>query len=475
MRRWRSTLAAVLVVALALPGPVGASGEGGESELGRRFFLAARSELPLVEDPVVSEYVGQIGARLVKTLGAQEFDYRFYVVQSPVLNAFAVPGGYVFIFSGLLARVANDDELAGVLGHEMGHVRGHHIIRQQEKGQMWSAAALLGLLLSAVNPVAGAAGIAAAETAQLKYSREFEQEADFLGLRTMSTAGYDPRAMGTFFKSLLTEQRVNPAGVPAYMLTHPLTEDRVSHVETTISAQKLKTPAGRPASSSELAEAQAVAQAIADPPDVVIPRYRRRAEEKPDDAERHFLVGRVYQTVGQLEAARGALEKCRELGGLGGRVDRPLGTVYVALKEPAKAREALERHLSKHPDDAFVHTQLGKALSDLDQGGAALTEFQRALSLDPDSEEAQRLTGLALGRKGDEAEGFYHLALSSRLRGELEQALSQFQHTDRLVTPGSRRQAEVEQAIAELEPLVRERARERQERRRTGRRGLGWP
>ncbi|TMB49298.1 MAG: tetratricopeptide repeat protein, partial [Deltaproteobacteria bacterium] len=174
-------------------------------------------------------------------------------------------------------------------------------------------------------------------------------------------------------------------------------------------------------------------------------------------------------------AARGALEKCRELGGLGGRVDRPLGTVYVALKEPAKAREALERHLSKHPDDAFVHTQLGKALSDLDQGGAALTEFQRALSLDPDSEEAQRLTGLALGRKGDEAEGFYHLALSSRLRGELEQALSQFQHTDRLVTPGSRRQAEVEQAIAELEPLVRERARERQERRRTGRRGLGWP
>src|SRR5207247_2036327 len=84
----------------------------------------------------------------------------------------------------------------------------------------------------------------------------------------------------------------------------------------------------------------------------------------------------------------------------------------------AKAREALERHLTKHPDDAFAHTQLGKALADVDQGGAALTEFQRALSLDPDSEEAQRLTGLALGRKGDEAEGFYPLALSSRRRGD---------------------------------------------------------
>src|SRR3989441_11839013 len=189
----------------------------------------------------------------------------------------------------------------------MGHVRGHHIIRQQEKGQVWSAAALLGPPPWAVTPGAGPAGIAAAEPAQLKSSREFEQEAAFRGLRTMSTAGYDPRAMGTFFKSLLTEQRVNPAGVPAYMLTHPLTEDRVSHVETTISAQKLKTPAGRPAASSELAEAQAGAQAIADPPDVVIPRYRRRAEEKPDDAERQFLAGRVYPTVGQLEAARGAV------------------------------------------------------------------------------------------------------------------------------------------------------------------------
>src|SRR5207245_2161611 len=327
MRRRGSTLAAALGLAMALAGQVGAAGAGGESELGRRFFLAARSELPLVEDPAVTEYVGQIGARLVKTLGAQEFDYRFYVVQSPVLNAFAVPGGYVFIFSGLLARVANDDELAGVLGHEMGHVSGHHIVRQQEKGQVWSAAALLGLLLSAVNPVAGAAGIAAAET-------------------------------------------------------------------------------------------QAVARAIADPPDVVIPRYRRLAEEKPDDAERQLLLGRVYQTVGQLEAARGALEKCRDLGGVGGRVDRPLGSVYVALKEPAKAREALERHLARHPDDAFAHTQLGKALNDAGDSAAALTEFQRALGLDPDSDEAQRLTGIALGRKGDEAEGFYHLALASRLRGE---------------------------------------------------------
>jgi predicted Zn-dependent protease len=473
MRGGSRTLAAVLALATALAPVCATADGGGEGELGRRFFLQARSELPLVDDPAVTEYVDRIGRKLIGALGPQEFEYHFYVVQSPTLNAFAVPGGYVFVFSGLLARTTSDDELAGVLGHELGHVTGHHITRQQQKGQVWTAAALLGLLLSAVNPVAGAAGIAAAETAQLKYSREFEQEADYLGLRYSTAAGYDPHAMGSFFKTLLAEQRVNPAGVPAYMLTHPITEDRVAHVETSITAQKLKTPAGRPAASSEMGEVQAVARAIAEPADVVIGHYRRLAEQKPDDAERQLLLGRVYAEIGQLEAARGALEKCRDLGGLGGRVDRPLGAVYVALKQPEKAREALERHLARHPDDAWAHCQLGKALADAGQSGPSLVEFQRALSLDPDLEEAHRLTGIALGRKGDEAEGFYHLALASRLRGELEQALSQFRSTDHLVTPGSARQMEVEHAIAELEPLVRERERERMERRRAGRRGVG--
>ena len=472
MTRRRPIVAALLVVALAAARPARAVGEGGERELGRRFFLAARSELPLVEDPVVSEYVDRIGKRLVGTLGGQQFDYQFYVVQSPVINAFAVPGGYIFVFSGLLAHLGNDDELAGVLAHEIGHVAAHHIVRQQQQGQVWTAAALLGVLLSAVNPVLGAAGIAAAQTAQLKYSREFEQEADFLGLRYADEAGYDPHSLGTFFKTLLAEQRLNPAGVPAYMLSHPITEDRISHVETTIAAEKLKTPAGRPQKVPELAEVQAVANAIADPAEVVVARYRRLADEKPDDAERQFLLGRVYQNVGQLEAARTALERCRDLGGLDGRVDRPLGAVYGALKQPDKAREALGRHLARHPDDGWAHLEMGKAMAESGDQAGAMTEFQRALTLSPDLDEAHRLIGVALGRKGDEGEGFYHLGMASELRGELEQALSQFEHAETLLPEGSTRHAEVELALEELRPLVRERERERLERRRAGRRSF---
>ena len=328
----RQSRVIALALAATLVGRSGALGaNGGEAELGRRFMLEVRSQLPLIDDPAVTEYVERVGRRLVGVLGSQQFEYHFYVVQSPELNAFAVPGGYVFVFSGLLARAGNDDELAGVLGHEMGHVSGHHFLRQQSEGQVWNYAALLGILLSAVHPVLAAGAVAAAQTAQLKYSREFEQEADYLGLRYTSQAGYDPHALGSFFKTLLAEQRVNPAGVPAYMLTHPMTEERVAHVETTISAERLRTPKGRPAASPDMAEVQAVARAVAEPGEVVVSRYRRQAEERPDDAERQFLLGRVYQTLGQLEAARTALERCRDLGGLGGRVDRPLGAIYNAL------------------------------------------------------------------------------------------------------------------------------------------------
>ena len=469
MRRPRPALALCLVWTLLAQAAYGARSPSTERDLGRRFFLEARSQLPLITDPAVTNYVSGLGKHLVETLGPQEFDYQFFVVAHPSINAFAVPGGYVFVFSGLLAKASNDDEIAGVLGHEIAHVHAHHIMRQQTQGMAWNAAALLGVLLSVVNPVLGAGAIAAAQTAQLKYSRDFEQEADYLGLKLSSQAGYDPHSLGSFFKQLLIEQRINPAGVPPYMLSHPVTEERVAHVESIIDAQKLRTPKGRPAASPELAEVQAVVRAATEPADVVVADYKRRAEAKPDDAEAQFLLGRVYQTVGQPESARVALERCRDLGGLGGRVDRPLGSVYVALKSTDNATSTLRRRLSKSPSDAFAHQELGKALADANDDAGALKEFQRAIAIDPDLDEAQRLTGMTLGRQGQQGEGFYHLAVAARLRGDLRQALSHFEKCDELEPDGTPRKKELAEAIDELEPIVREQMMERRER---GGRGL---
>jgi signal transduction histidine kinase len=284
----RRALAVMLAALLMVPPGAWARGNT-ERELGREFYLEARSQLPLSDDPALSDWLNGLGGRLVEALGPQEFDYHFFPVESGMLNAFAVPGGYVFVFTGLIARASTEDEVAGVLGHEIGHVNAHHVTRLQSAGAMWSVASLLGMLLAAVNPVLAAGAMAAAQTAQLKYSRDFEQEADYLGLATTTKAGYDPKALTAFFKQLLIEQRVNPTGVPAYMLSHPVTEDRVAHAESVVKSRGLETPKGRPLASPEFLEAKAVAMALDGPADAVIASYRRRAEEKPDDAERQFL------------------------------------------------------------------------------------------------------------------------------------------------------------------------------------------
>jgi predicted Zn-dependent protease len=455
-----------LAALLSVPPQVLARG-GGERELGREFFLEARSQLPLADDPALTEWIEGAGRQLVEALGPQQFDYRFFVIESPMLNAFAVPGGYVFMFTGLIARAETEDEVIGVLGHEIGHVNAHHVVRLQQAGSMWSAASLLGMLLAAVNPVLAAGALAAAQTAQLKYSRDFEQEADYLGLRTMTDAGYDPSALASFFKQLLIEQRVNPTGVPPYMLSHPITEDRVAHVESAIRSRGLVAPPGRPHASAEFLEAKAVASALDGPAEAIVASYRRRAEERPTDAQRQFLLGRVYQTVGRLEPARAALERARELG-YGPRVDRPLGSVYLALKQPAEATAAFERYLAEKPGDGWTHLQLGKALADGGKAEDAVREYQRALRLDDDLDEAHRLLGMALGRRGDQAQGFYQLGTAALLRGELEQAFSHYERARPLLAEGTPQRSEVDAVMTEIEPLLRERARERaaQNRRR---------
>ena len=171
--------------------------------------------------------------------------------------------------------------------------------------------------------------------------------------------------------------------------------------------------------------------------------------------------------AGRFEPARVALERARELG-YGPRVERPLGAVYLALKQPAKAAEALDRYLGFKPVDGWAHLQLGKAFADQGKAEDALREYQRAIRLNDNLDEAHRLMGMALGRSGDQAQGFFQLGTAALLRGELEQAYTLYDRAQPLLAEGTMQRTQVDKTLAELEPMVRERARERstQQRRR---------
>jgi predicted Zn-dependent protease len=422
-----------------------------ERELGKKFALQAQAELPLINDVEIVGYVNRIGQKIVATLDDSPFKYHFFVVKDPKINAFAVPGGYIYVHSGLLTRADNDDEVAGVLGHEIAHVNAHHLAREQEATRFMNYATLLGMLLSIVQPAIGAGAMAANATAQLKYRREFEQEADYLGVGYMRKAGFDPHGMLDFFKKLADEQRITPTFMPPYLLSHPLTNERLSNLEAV-----LRTPqwsnAPRHPKSATLERVQVLIRARTEPPNEVLTAYRRRVDEHPTDPQARYLLGVAFLETGAFESARQTLEQARAMGWTA--ADRELGRTWLRLRDPKKARELLSRAVEIEPDDAGAHAELAKALETLGENAGAMREYERAVDLAPDLESAHYSLGMLAGRAGHEADGYFHLAEALRLRGEYDQALRQYHKALPLLGDKSSRADYVRGEIEELSEFL---------------------
>ena len=409
--------------------------------------MEARAQLPLIDDVEIEGYVGRIGQKIVAALGDQPFSYEFAVVRDGRINAFAVPGGYVYINAGLLVAASNDAEVAGVLAHEVAHVNAHHLMRQEEATRLLNYATILGVLLSAVHPAVGAGAAAVNAAAQLKYRREFEQEADYLGATYVQQAGYEPAGMLDFFKKMLDQQRLGPTSAPPYLLSHPLTDTRLNNLEAILRTHQWE-GRRRPAPSLDLARAQLLARARMEPAQELVETYWKAAAAQPADGRLRYLLGLAYFETGSFEPAREAFEAAQRLGF--GDVSRELGRTWLRLRHPEQARELLSRAAETAPDDPLAHHEFGKTLETLGDSSGAMREYERALQLAPGFEEAHYNLGILAGRAGRYDEGFYHLGRAFELRGEFRRALSQFKKAEPLFPPGSERAQQVHAEIKEL-------------------------
>ncbi|MDX1650716.1 MAG: M48 family metallopeptidase [Myxococcota bacterium] len=216
-----------------------------ERSLGEELRREVHAELRFVGDRVVNDYVSRIGQELVAAAGPQPFEYHFYVVEDDDLNAFAMPAGHVYIHTGILLRARNVSELAGVIGHEVGHVALRHVAenynRQRSAGLFQSALVLAGGLLAgqggaaAANVVGGLGTLAVVNS----FTREAEAEADAFAVEVMPRAGYDPLGIVTFFETLRRESGARP---PEFLSSHPAPENRMEAARARIATEGL--PAG---------------------------------------------------------------------------------------------------------------------------------------------------------------------------------------------------------------------------------------
>ena len=209
-----------------------------EVELGNRFAKEVEAALPLVKDPALTRYLDDLGQRIARVADDRNLTWTFALVDQPEVNAFAIPGGHIYVNRGLVERAATMAELAGVLGHEVAHVTQRHSMKQMAAAQRTNVigAGLCLFIPSLCEGVTGVVLQVGAEAGFAKFSRDDEAESDRLGVRYVLAAGIDPRGVPTMFRTLLEERERNPTIFDTFFGSHPVEESRVQTTDSLVAA-----------------------------------------------------------------------------------------------------------------------------------------------------------------------------------------------------------------------------------------------
>jgi predicted Zn-dependent protease len=204
-----------------------------EVELGTQYMQQINSQLPIVQDPEVNRYINVLGDSIARLTVRGDLPWQFFIVNSAEVNAFAVPGGFIYVNRGLIDRAKNLSELAGVLGHEIGHVVKRHSIKQMQQQQGAQIGVTLGCVLLNVcnSQIAGTAINVAGGAIFAKFSRDDETQADEVGIDNVVRAGISPKGIPEMFQILLDERQSDPGSVELWFGTHPTEESRISDTQ----------------------------------------------------------------------------------------------------------------------------------------------------------------------------------------------------------------------------------------------------
>ncbi len=205
-----------------------------EIAMGKQLAGEVQRQAKLIDDPIVSEYVNRIGQNLARNSDAK-VPFTFQVIDDPTLNAFALPGGFVFVNTGLLTAAETEAEMASAMAHEIAHVAARHMTRQACRAQVANIASLPLIFLGGWGGYAiREAASAAIPMTFLSFSRGYEAEADYLGLQYLYAAGYDPTAAIDMFEKMMSLQKTRPGAIAKVFSTHPMNEDRLKKTQAEI-------------------------------------------------------------------------------------------------------------------------------------------------------------------------------------------------------------------------------------------------
>jgi beta-barrel assembly-enhancing protease len=422
-----------------LPSVSGPS-EDEETRISREFRREAKKHLTYINNPEVERYIERIGQRILSVMGPQPFDYRFFVVADSQLNAFAVPGGSVFFYTGLIERAKSTSEIAGVMGHEIVHIKGRHMARHSGPDAI-SLLSLVGMLLlsrsGAGAQAAGVVGQAISATRQIAYSRQLELEADTLGVRYMTSAGYDPAGSLGFLKTLDQERSLNPIDVPAYMMTHPVTQERVANVQLVI--RSLGNVQSKSESLDQLKKIQVLVRLERQETDKVIDEYKKLVAQTPEDSVAYHLLALAQHHKGQLPQAKNNYEKAVKLNAQDAGLYRDLGRLYTDAADFSAARAALDHAVTLEPKEPLNYLYLGELLEKENDLRAAAGAYLNAHQLSPFWDKPPARLGAVYGKLERLGDAYYYRARSLLLQDEDERAMADLERAIKIIGANSAR------------------------------------
>ncbi|WP_181919623.1 M48 family metalloprotease [Alkalilimnicola ehrlichii] len=435
-----------------------------ERELGKQLMREIRRNLNLLEDPEVNAYIRDLGHRLASHSDSPEQEFHFFVVDNSAINAFAMPGGYIGINTGLILAARSESELAGVVAHEIAHVTQRHLARGFAESQRinlrTTAMLLASLILASQDPQAGSAaamaGMAGSIQQQLGFSREHEYEADRVGIRILAAAGFDPMGMPRFFERLAqaTQYRNQP---PEWLSTHPLTEGRIS--DTASRARVLSNRQDIDVfETGEFELMQARLQVInSRRPDQAVNRFRRAIERNGTHPAYRYGLALALQADGQPEKAQALFEELLEA-----YPDEPiymvaLAAVTLEVGEVERSKELFEEVTSLYPNHEAARLRYAEALISTGDASEAQRLLNRGLPAAGSIPGYYWRLARAASEAGNTAEAHMAMAEHYYQEGELRSALTQLRQAEARADAGSHLAARASARAREIETAIRQR------------------
>jgi predicted Zn-dependent protease len=407
-----------------------------ETKIGRMVMRGLREQGMVLEDPEVGEYVQSLGLRLSSLAQEGNHEFNFFIVRNPAINAFALPGGYVGVHSGLLLETKNESELAGVFAHEVAHVTQRHIARgieaQSRTNLISTAAVLAAILLGAaggansnatMGAVSAAQGLAA--QAQISFTRENEYEADRIGIGVLANAGFDPNAMPAFFDTMFRRTQLGPDRVPELLRTHPVTSSRIAESKD----RALQYPPVDVHDTLTYALVKERVRVLSAPRGTDPRDYYAALGNSETDLSLAQVYGRALSQIygGDAEAAIPTLEKLRATYPGVMLFHTALGQAQLAAGDKRGALETLERARNLAPRNVPVTVRYGEALL---QAGRPRKAHEVLLDLFNNvspTQEQIRLTAMAANAAGDVADAYSYMAEYHLMGGDLPLAINQLE------------------------------------------------